>query len=209
VAERAAADRDWRYGHLVVDEAQELSAMDWHVLLRRCPSRSVTAVGDPAQRSAPAGAQDWADVLGPHLADRWTHRTLTVNYRTPAEIMALAAAELARYAPDRRPPESVRATGEQPWERTVPAAELVAHVRATVAEESARLAGGTLAVIAADVDDLAGLPAQVHTPVSAKGLEFDVVVVVDPERIRAHRPADLYVSLTRATQRLGLLHVAR
>ncbi len=209
VAERAAADRDWRYGHLVVDEAQELSAMDWHVLLRRCPSRSVTAVGDPAQRSAPAGAQDWADVLGPHLADRWTHRTLTVNYRTPAEIMALAAAELARYAPDRRPPESVRATGEQPWERTVPAAELVAQVRATVAEESARLAGGTLAVIAADVDDLAGLPAQVHTPVSAKGLEFDVVVVVDPERIRAHRPADLYVSLTRATQRLGLLHVAR
>jgi DNA helicase IV len=209
VAERAAADRDWRYGHLVVDEAQELSAVDWHVLLRRCPSRSVTAVGDPAQRSAPAGAQDWADVLGPHLADRWTHRTLTVNYRTPAEIMALAAAELARYAPDRRPPESVRATGEQPWERTVPAAELVAHVRATVAEESARLAGGTLAVIAADVDGLAGLPAQVHTPVSAKGLEFDVVVVVDPERIRAHRPADLYVSLTRATQRLGLLHVAR
>ena len=208
VAERAAADRDWRYGHLVVDEAQELSAMDWHVLLRRCPSRSLTAVGDLAQRSAAAGAQEWSDVLGPHLADRWAHRTLTVNYRTPAEIMALAAEVLAAFAPDRRPPESVRETGEQPWQRTVPASDLAVEVRAAVDAEAARLGRGTLAVIAADVDDLGGLPAEVHTPVSAKGLEFDAVVIVDPERIRAHNPADLYVSMTRATRRLGLLHVA-
>ena len=209
VAERAAADRDWRFGHLVVDEAQELSAVDWHVLLRRCPSRSVTAVGDLAQRSAPAGAQEWADVLGPHLGDRWTHRTLTVNYRTPAEIMALAAGVLAEFAPDRRPPESVRATGEDPWERTVPAADLADRVRRAVGEEAARLGRGTLAVIAADPADLTGLPAEVHTPVSSKGLEFDVVVIVDPERIRARNPADLYVSITRATRRLGLVHVQR
>ena len=209
VAERAAADRDWRYGHLVVDEAQELSAMDWHVLLRRCPSRSITAVGDLAQRSAPAGAHAWADVLAPHLGSRWTYRTLTVNYRTPAEIMALAAAVLAEFAPDRQPPESVRATGEDPWQRTVPATDLAAEVRKAVEAEVAQLGRGTLAVIAADVDGLAGLPAEVHTPVSAKGLEFDVVVIVDPERIRAHNPADLYVSMTRATQRLGLLHVER
>ena len=208
VAERAAADRDWRYGHLVVDEAQELSATDWHVLLRRCPSRSVTAVGDPAQRSSPAGPRDWADVLGPHLGTRWTHRTLTVNYRTPVEIMALAAAELARFAPDRRPPESVRATGGPPWERTVPAADLAAEVRAAV-EAEARLDGGTLAVITAAADGLAGLPARVHTPVSAKGMEFDAVVVVDPERIRACHPGDLHVALTRATRRLGLVHVER
>jgi DNA helicase IV len=64
-------------------------------------------------------------------------------------------------------------------------------------------------VIAADPDDLAGLPAQLHTPVSAKGLEFDAVVIIDPERIRAHNPADLYVSMTRATQRLGLLNIER
>ncbi|HWM07219.1 MAG TPA: UvrD-helicase domain-containing protein [Actinophytocola sp.] len=209
VAERAAADRDWRFGHLVVDEAQELSAMDWHVLLRRCPSRSITAVGDLAQRSAPAGAHAWADVLAPHLGSRWTYRTLTVNYRTPAEIMALAAAVLAEFAPDRQPPESVRATGEDPWQRTVPAADLVAEVRTAVQAEVAQLGRGTLAVIAADVDGLAGLPARLHTPVSAKGLEFDAVVIVDPERIRAHNPADLYVSMTRATQRLGLLHVER
>jgi superfamily I DNA/RNA helicase len=68
---------------------------------------------------------------------------------------------------------------------------------AVIAPDSAGLAG------------LAGLPVQWHTPVSAKGLEFDVVVVVDPERIRARRPADLYVAMTRATQRLGLLHVQR
>jgi DNA helicase IV len=207
VAERAAADRDWRYGHLVVDEAQELSAMDWHVLLRRCPSGSITAVGDLAQRSAPAGAQAWADVLGPHLGSRWTYRTLTVNYRTPAEIMALAAGVLAEFAPDRRPPESVRATGEQPWQHTVPASDLAAEVRAAVEAEAARLGRGTLAVIGVDVTDLAGLPAEVHTPVSAKGLEFDSVVIVDPERIRARNPADLYVAITRATRRLGLLHV--
>ncbi len=199
VAERAAADRDWRFGHLVVDEAQELSAMDWHVLLRRCPSRSITAVGDLSQRSAPAGARAWEDA---HLGSRWTHRTLTVNYRTPVEIMELAASVLAEFAPDRPPPESVRSTGERPWERTVAAADL----RAAVEEEAARLGRGTLAVIAPDA--LPGLPVGVYTPVSAKGLEFDVVIVVDPERIRAHNPADLYVALTRATQRLGLLHVA-
>jgi DNA helicase IV len=212
VAERAAGDRDWRYGHLVVDEAQELSAMDWHVLLRRCPSRSVTAVGDLAQRSAPAGAQAWADVLAPHLGSRWTYRTLTVNYRTPSEIMAPAAEVLAEFAPDRQPPDSVRSTGEEPWRRTVPATDLIAEVRKAVEAEAAEVAQrghGTLAVIAADADGLADLPAEVHTPVSAKGLEFDVVVIVDPERIRAHNPADLYVSMTRATQRLGLLHVER
>ncbi|SFN79406.1 DNA helicase IV [Pseudonocardia ammonioxydans] len=216
VAERAAADRDWRYGHLVVDEAQELSAMDWHVLLRRCPSRSITAVGDLAQRSAPAGADSWAQVLGPHLDTRWTHRTLTVNYRTPAEIMAPAAEVLASFAPDHRPPESVRETGEHPWERTVPTADLTAALRTAVEDELARLGDGTLAVIAPGgrlgdgaLDGLDGPPVQVHSPMSAKGLEFDTVVIVDPDRIRAGHPADLYVSMTRATQRLGTLRLRR
>ena len=169
VAERAAADRDWRFGHLVVDEAQELSAMDWHVLLRRCPSRSITAVGDLAQRSAPAGAHAWADVLAPHLGSRWTYRTLTVNYRTPAEIMALAAAVLAEFAPDRQPPESVRATGEDPWQRTVPATDLAAEVRKAVEAEVAQLGRGTLAVIAADVDGLAGSSRAAAHPGVGKG----------------------------------------
>ena len=207
VAERAASDRDWRYGHLVVDEAQELSAMDWHVLLRRCPARSITAVGDLAQRSAPAGARAWADVLAPHLAERWTHRTLTVNYRTPSEIMDAAAEVLATYAPDRRPPESVRSTGEQPWTRTVTAAGLAGAVRAAVADERARAGRGTVAVIAPAGTDPGAQDVPVLTPAGSKGLEFDAVVIVDPERIRAADPADLYVAMTRATQRLGILEV--
>ena len=89
-------------------------------------------------------------MLAPHLGSRWTYRTLTVNYRTPTEIMTLAAGVLAEYAPDRQPPESVRATGEEPWQRTVPAADLVDEVRTAVEAEVARLGHGTVAVIAAD-----------------------------------------------------------
>ena len=79
LAERAVADRTWTYGHVVVDEAQELSAMDWRVLLRRCPNRSMTVVGDLAQRQAAGGVRSWGSVF-----DRFAYRRLEVNYRTPA-----------------------------------------------------------------------------------------------------------------------------
>ena len=193
VAERAAADREWTYGHVVVDEAQELSAMDWHVLARRCPSRSITAVGDLAQRAAPAGARTWAQVLAPIAADRFTLRALTVNYRTPAEIME--AAVLALPEEERhRVPQSVRRTGEPP-------------IHARLDELAALVDGpGTAAVIMTDTGSLPGLDGfAVHTPGSAKGLEFDVVAVVDPEAIGAACPADLYVAMTRATRRLILV----
>ena len=94
-AERAAADRTWTYGHIIVDEAQELSAMAWRLLLRRCPTRSMTVVGDVAQTSTLAGATSWAEVLEPHLGRAWQLEELTVNYRTPAEIMAVATEVLA------------------------------------------------------------------------------------------------------------------
>ena len=99
LGERAAADRDWTYRHIVVDEAQELSEMDWRVLMRRCPSRSFTVVGDLAQRRSAAGATSWDTMLEPYVPGRWVYRSLTVNYRTPAEIMAVAAALLAEFAP--------------------------------------------------------------------------------------------------------------
>ena len=124
LAERAAADRDWTYRHVVVDEAQELSEMDWRVLMRRCPSRSFTVVGDLAQRRSAAGATSWDSMLEPYVPKRWVYRSLTVNYRTPAEIMSVAAALLAQFAPGVEPPESVRATGVQPWSRQVSEAEL-------------------------------------------------------------------------------------
>ncbi|MGH3701472.1 MAG: RNA polymerase recycling motor ATPase HelR, partial [Pseudonocardiaceae bacterium] len=114
LVERAAADRDWTYRHVVVDEAQELSEMDWRVLMRRCPGRSFTVVGDLAQRRSVAGATSWDTMLEPYVSGRWVYRSLSVNYRTPAEIMTVAAALLAEFAPGVQPPESVRACGVQP-----------------------------------------------------------------------------------------------
>jgi DNA helicase IV len=196
VAERAAADREWVYGHVVVDEAQELSDMDWRVLVRRCPTRSFTVVGDLAQRRSAAGARSWSAALERHAPGRWTHRVLTVGYRTPAEIMAVAADVLAARDPGSTPPEAARSTGVRPWSRRVRPDELVAVVREEVDGD------GSVAVIAPS--PFPGVPgATVLTPREAKGLEFDTVLLVEPERMDA---ADLYVALTRATQRLGVLH---
>jgi hypothetical protein len=113
-AERAAADRSWSYGHVIVDEAQELSAMAWRMVLRRNPVRSLTVVGDVAQTSSLAGARSWKEMLGPLVRGRWREERLTVNYRTPAEIMAVAADVLAAVAPGERPPDSVRSEGVPP-----------------------------------------------------------------------------------------------
>ncbi|MGH3629828.1 MAG: helicase, partial [Sciscionella sp.] len=201
LAERAAADRDWTYRHVVVDEAQELSEMDWRVLMRRCPSRSFTIVGDLAQRRSIAGARSWRTMLEPYVPGRWVYRCLTVNYRTPAEIMTVAAELLAGLAPGARPPESVRSCGAQPWSRRGTGDELPAAIEAFVREEAGR--DGTSVVIGPP-----GVPGTVM-PSATKGLEFDAVLVVAPERILAEGPrgtADLYVALTRATQRLGVLH---
>ena len=115
VAERAAADRTWTFGHVIVDEAQELSQMAWRLLARRCPARSMTIVGDVAQTGGPAGTTSWERVLEPLAGDRWRLARLTVNYRTPAEIMAATADLLAAIDPGQEPPRSVRETGVRPW----------------------------------------------------------------------------------------------
>ena len=221
-AERAWADPSWAYGHVIVDEAQELSAMAWRMVMRRIPTRSLTVVGDVAQRGSAAGARSWAQMLDPTVRGRWREERLTVNYRTPAEIMAVAADVLASVAPGEQPPESVREEGVPP--RAVRGLRLVPHV---VAEERAEMGeGGRLAVIAptARMAELArALPAAVpgdrpevlDSPVAlltvgqAKGLEFDRVVLVDPGGILARSPAgghDLYVALTRATHRLTVVY---
>jgi DNA helicase IV len=113
-AERAWADPSWAYGHVIVDEAQELSAMAWRMVMRRIPTRSLTVVGDVAQRGSAAGARSWAQMLDPYVRGRWREERLTVNYRTPAEIMAVAADVLATVAPGAEPPESVREEGVPP-----------------------------------------------------------------------------------------------
>ncbi|MDT5162257.1 MAG: hypothetical protein QOC90_2567, partial [Mycobacterium sp.] len=201
LAERAAADRDWTYRHVVVDEAQELSEMDWRVLMRRCPHRSFTVVGDLAQRRSVAGATSWDTMMEPYVPDRWVYRSLSVNYRTPAEIMTVAAALLADFAPGVQPPESVRACGVQPWSKRVTVDEMPTAIEEFVRDEAARV--GTSVVIGPP-----GVPGAVLAS-ETKGLEFDAVLVVEPERIIADGPrgaAELYVALTRATQRLGVLH---
>ncbi|ASR36362.1 helicase [Prauserella marina] len=203
LVERASADRNWTYRHVVVDEAQELSEMDWRVLMRRCPGRSFTVVGDLAQRRSAAGASSWGSMLERYVPGRWQYRGLSVNYRTPAEIMAVAAALLAEFAPGVRPPESVRANGIRPWARRVTEDELPAAIGEFEREEASREG---ISVVIGPPETPGTVPAS-----ETKGLEFDAVLVVEPERILAEGPrgaADLYVALTRATQRLGVLHRA-
>jgi DNA helicase IV len=222
-AERAAADRTWTYGHVIVDEAQELSAMAWRLLMRRCPTRSMTVVGDVAQTGSLAGASSWAEVLTPHLGGQWRLEELTVNYRTPAEIMEVAAEVLAAGGATATAGHSVRSTGVRPWARRVTDDDLADAVAEAAAEfdkeegtlavlaPRARLDALTTAVRARVPDMSADLTAGpvVLAPDGAKGLEFDSVLVVDPvgivtEGVRGHN--DLYVVLTRATQRLGVVH---
>jgi len=214
-AERAAADRTWAFGHIIVDEAQELSPMAWRLLMRRCPTRSMTLVGDPAQTAEEAGVGSWEDILAPYVEDRWEHTRLGVNYRTPSEIMEVAAAVVRAENPAFEPPSSVRSTGVRPWARA--ADDLPGAVREAVAELTPD--EGRLAVIAPrelhpalaarlDGVTVGAEPDLTRTVVlldarQAKGLEFDSVVVVEPAR---YGTSDLYVALTRATQRLGIVH---
>ena len=111
-AAAASADRTWAYGHIVVDEAQELSPMQWRLLMRRCPMKSFTIVGDIAQASSAAAASSWSQALEPFVGERFTLEELTINYRTPAQI-AEAAVSVAQAAGMRclRLVRCVRASG--------------------------------------------------------------------------------------------------
>jgi len=228
-AERAANDRTWAYGHVVVDEAQELSAMAWRLLMRRCPTKSMTLVGDVAQTGSAAGARSWASVMAPHVGDRWRLAELTVNYRTPAQVMRLASAVLKAAGVEADAPRSVREGDTSPVAQRITAGDPAAALDGVRAEWEL-LGEGRLAVIApaSMVGELfaaltAGLPAAtvargavaLDAPVAvlsvseAKGLEFDAVVLVEPATILADSPRganDLYVALTRPTQRLRVLY---
>lgn len=220
VAERASGDRRWAYGHVVVDEAQELSPMGWRMLLRRCPTRSFTIVGDVAQATASAGTRWWPETMDPLFKDSWNLRELTISYRIPADVAKVAQSYAAAVG---LPVSELTAARDLDDAVAITqaddAAATAAHIAAKHARSLAATGGGLVAIIApegamhhmgqllADAR-LEGEPFEDVAVVSArgaKGLEFDVVVVLEPVTIAA-RPGDLYVALTRSTRRLEVVH---
>ena len=232
VADRASEDREWVYGHIVVDEAQELSPMAWRVLARRCPSLSMTVVGDLDQTASAAGASEWATALrditkSRHRTEqRWRVERLSVNYRTPRPFMDLAREVLLACGREPAPVESIR-DGEDPVFLSVAAPEDVADL---VAAAALREDAGRVAVITAPSlvdtierrlrqvlpvgmvghgDDRLDAVVSVLTVGQAKGLEFDDVCVVEPDLIdaeAARRGTDLYVAFTRPTRSLTIAY---
>lgn len=213
LADRAAAQRDWVYGHVVIDEAQELSEMQWQMVMRRCPSRSITAVGDIDQAEAPHRHTTWDQAVGAAFGANWTEARLTICYRTPLEVMALTEPVLRRAGSGNRPPRAVRASGIEPWERDVDESELHAEVARLSDELSERWTGGTIGVISPQhrIPELQqALPGlSVLSATDAKGLEWDATLLVDAAGIAAEPRGwnGLYVALTRCTQELGRVHV--
>ncbi|WP_405697595.1 AAA family ATPase [Streptomyces coelicoflavus] len=216
-AERLAQERT-EYAHVIVDEAQDLTPMQWRMVGRRGRHATWTVVGDPAQSSwsdpdEAAAARD--EALGTRPRRRFE---LTVNYRNPAEIAELAAKVLALAMPGSRSPSAVRSTGVRPRFAVVDES-LAQSVRA----EAARLLGlvdGTVGVVVAMNRReearrwLAGLGDRVVAlgSLEAKGLEYDATVVVSPAEIADESPAGLrvlYVALTRATQQLTVVSCER
>ena len=283
LAERARADRTWTYGHVVVDEAQELGTMAWRALARRCPVRSFTVVGDLAQYSGPHAPGSWGEVLtalgtaptedGGRSRSQSRHRArsrsrqgrqsrssrggstplreeaLSVCYRTPATIMKVAEETVTQLGhPPVYPVRSVRdlpgcleitEAASEPAAAQTPsgstAEDCVAWgqaLREAVAQEAARLdrevgngvgriavispsPGRTEALLREDQALAAAMEAPggdvlrsrllVVSPVLSKGLEFDVVVLVDPADIGERSAGDLYVAMTRPTRRLRVV----
>ncbi|MFF2120544.1 RNA polymerase recycling motor ATPase HelR [Kitasatospora sp. NPDC058184] len=187
------------FAHIVVDEAQELTDAEWQMLLLRCPSRSFTIVGDRAQ-ARHGFTESWQERLERIGLDRSTVASLSINYRTPEEVMAEAEPAIRAALPDANVPTSVRSSGIPVVHGSV--AELDAVLDGWLAEH----AEGVACVIGAP--DFEARPrVRSLTPELSKGLEFDLVVLVDPEAFGGgvEGAVDRYVAMTRATQRLVVL----
>ena len=187
------------FAHIVVDEAQELTDAEWQMLLLRCPSRSFTIVGDRAQ-ARHGFTESWRERLERVGLDRITLASLTINYRTPEEVMAEAEPVIRAVLPDANVPTSIR-SGGRPVTRGS-----VAELGPILDRWLAAHAEG----IACVIGDPAFRPtARVRslTPELAKGLEFDLVVLVDPDAFGTgiEGAVDRYVAMTRATQQLVIL----
>ena len=215
------------YGHAVVDEAQDLSAMELRAVGRRCPSRSMTVLGDLAQATAPGAQRSWEDAVL-HLGSppNAAIEELELGYRVPAPILDVANRLLPEVAPGVRAARSVRLDGEVPARQRCATADLAPAVAAAVAALAEDWSSVGVVVPARLFDDVAealatagvafgtgergglGGVVTVLEPPEAKGLEFDAVVVVEPSAFFEDASGGrlLYIAMTRAVQALALLH---
>ncbi|PJJ00090.1 DNA helicase IV [Streptomyces sp. 2333.5] len=192
------------FAHIIVDEAQELTDAEWQMLLQRCPSRSFTIVGDRAQ-ARHGFAESWPERLERVGLDRITVASLSINYRTPEEVMAEAELVIRGVLPDANVPTSIRSSG-------IPVVHgPVADLESILESWLAAHADGIACVIGAgDINEgtfRATSRVRSLTPELSKGLEFDLVVLVDPEAFGngVEGAVDRYVAMTRATQQLVIL----
>ena len=187
------------FAHVVVDEAQELTDAEWQMLIARCPSRSFTVVGDRAQ-ARHGFAERWDERLRRIGLDRVEVASLTVNYRTPAEIMAAAEPVIRAALPDANVPASIRRTGHAVEYRRVA-------LRDAILDEWLATPGDGIACVIGDPTFPGTARIRSLTPTLAKGLEFDLVVLVHPEAFGTgiEGAVDRYVAMTRATSRLVIL----
>ena len=220
LAERARADRSWTYGHIVIDEAQDLSPMAWRCLLRRCPSRSMTVVGDLDQKRGHRRPNSWKQALGPAARAFSEEFVLSISYRTPRALTRIAQAVMAQHGtPVLYPMEAVRDVPDcyqvsHTHKDTLK--ECVSQIVSAMEERLDREEGegkGRICVIVpdaqaqlwhADESGASALDQRVSylTAAGSKGLEFDSVVVVEPGAILDQGSGDLFVALTRATHDL-------
>ncbi|GAB3798776.1 RNA polymerase recycling motor ATPase HelR [Humibacter antri] len=201
---------DTMYGHIVVDEAQQLTEMQWRMLMRRSPGRSMTIVGDLAQSGPTTTIGTWAQALNPFVGERFVHHRLTVNYRTTSEILKASEPLLAVIAPDQQLSRSIR-HGEEPSTITVSEEAVIARLNELIDAIVQEYPGELIGVVASTERSLALVAetrlaeAVVIAAPEARGLEFDTVIIVDAAGVRAAGDAglrDLYVAQTRATKRL-------
>ena len=187
------------FAHVVVDEAQELTDAEWQMLLLRCPSRSFTIVGDRAQ-ARHGFTESWQERLERIGLDRISQASLSINYRTPEEVMAEAAPVIRAVLPDANVPTSVRISG-------IPVVHgSIVDLPSTLDGWLAEHAEGIACVIG-DPTFEARERVRSLTPELAKGLEFDLVVLVNPGEWGdgIEGAVDRYVAMTRATQQLVVL----
>jgi superfamily I DNA/RNA helicase len=187
------------FAHIVVDEAQELTDAEWQMLLVRCPSRSFTIVGDRAQ-ARHGFTELWPERLERIGLDRINLATLSINYRTPEEVMAEAEPVIRAVLPDANVPISIRSGG-------VPVVHGSASDLGSILDTWLIAHADGIACVIGDPTFRATSRVRSLTPELSKGLEFDLVVLIDPEALgmRFEGAVDRYVAMTRATQQLVIL----